>query len=154
MAGNFGRETFLGIPFGIWLIKSCLFNPETNTLTECFESNLISSTKFPITYKSWKTGGIKHLLFVCCVNKVWLTISRRHCTLKSHHPQVYNVSFLRSIKRCPLPFHVFPVSSRMWNGLRLHFNRQHWGYRQYPRGTLEPPPQVRALRNPSPSGEA
>ena len=40
--------------------------------------------------------------------------------------QVYYVSFLWTTKRCPCPFPGCPVSSRTWNFLRSHFNKQHW----------------------------
>ena len=46
-----------------------------------------------------------------------------------HCLQVYNVRFLRSTKRCPWPFPGWPGSSHTWNGLRLHFDIQHWGDR-------------------------
>ena len=43
------------------------------------------------------------------------------------HPQVYDVSLLRTTKRCPCPFPGCPGYSRTWNGLRLHFISQNWG---------------------------
>ena len=46
-----------------------------------------------------------------------------------HQPQVYGVRFLQTTKQCPCPFPGCPGYSRTWNGLRYHFNRQHWGGR-------------------------
>ena len=43
-----------------------------------------------------------------------------------HQFQVYDVSFLRSKKRCPCPFLGFLHHPHTWNGLRSHFNRQNW----------------------------
>ena len=54
----------------------------------------------------------------------WLPVSQT-----VHHPQVYDVSFPRTINQCPLPFPGCPGSSCMWNILRSHFNRHHWGDR-------------------------
>ena len=39
-----------------------------------------------------------------------------------HQPQVYDVSFPRTTEQCPFPG--CQGSSRTWNGLRSHFNRQ------------------------------
>ena len=46
-----------------------------------------------------------------------------------HQPQVYNLRFLQSTKRCPCPFPGFPGFYHMWNGLRLKFISQHRGGR-------------------------
>ena len=72
-----------------------------------------------------------------------------------HHPQFYDLIFPRTTKRCPFPFTGCPGSSFTWNGLRYHFNRQHWGEQnQDPRGAPKPLSQVRALSQPSPLGES
>ena len=44
-----------------------------------------------------------------------------------HQPQVYDVIFPRSTKRCPCPFPGCPGSSHTWNGLHSHFISQNWG---------------------------
>ena len=33
IAGNYGQKTFQGISFEIFLMKSCIWNPESDTLT-------------------------------------------------------------------------------------------------------------------------
>ena len=44
------------------------------------------------------------------------------------NPQVYDVSFLCTIKLFPCPFPGCLESYRTWNGLCSRFNRNHWRY--------------------------
>ena len=50
-------------------------------------------------------------------------------TLNTQVKKVYDVIFTRTTKQCPCPFPGCLGSSRTWNDLRSHFNRQHWGDR-------------------------
>ena len=66
----------------------------------------------------------------CCMYSMELVIdwSWMLVSQTEHQPQVYNVRFLRSIKRCPCSFPSYPGYSHTWNDLRSHFNRHPWGY--------------------------
>ena len=65
----------------------------------------------------------------CCMHGTEPTIdwNRLPVSQTEHHLQVYIGRFLQTTNRCPFPFPGCPWSSCMWNGLRLHFNSQHWG---------------------------
>ena len=43
-------------------------------------------------------------------------------------PQVYDVRLQKGMTQCPYTLPRCPGSSRNWNGIGNHFNRQNWGY--------------------------
>ena len=55
--------------------------------------------------------------------------SRMPVSQTEYQLQMYDVIFPPSAKKCPCPLPGNPGSSRTCNGLRLHFNSQHWGDR-------------------------
>ena len=57
-------------------------------------------------------------------------------------------------KRCPCPFRGCQGSFEPVMVYTIILSSNNGGWHQYPRGTPDPPPQVRALRQPSPLGDS
>ena len=63
------------------------------------------------------------------------------------------MSFPRTTKQCPFPFPGFLVSSRTWNCIQSHFNRQYWGDRiRILQDNPNPLPRCESCRSQVPEG--